>query len=61
VNALAVLPSGAILVGADGAGIERSEDGGLTWTAVNEGFSARPHHAKCMPCHLYLLGRRGMA
>jgi photosystem II stability/assembly factor-like uncharacterized protein len=41
VNAIATLSDGSVLVGADGAGVLRSRDRGLTWTAVNEGFSER--------------------
>jgi photosystem II stability/assembly factor-like uncharacterized protein len=41
VNALAVLPGGAVLAGCDGAGVIRSEDGGRTWAASNDGFSSR--------------------
>lgn len=41
VNALVVLPTGRILAGADGAGVWRSDDGGATWAASNDGFSER--------------------
>jgi photosystem II stability/assembly factor-like uncharacterized protein len=41
VNAIATLSDGSVLVGADGAGVLRSRDRGLTWTPVNEGFSER--------------------
>jgi photosystem II stability/assembly factor-like uncharacterized protein len=41
VNAIVVLPGGAILAGCDGAGILRSIDRGETWSSANEGFSER--------------------
>jgi photosystem II stability/assembly factor-like uncharacterized protein len=41
VNAVVVLPSGRILVGADGAGILKSDDTGDTWAGANDGFSER--------------------
>ena len=41
VNAVLVSPGGTVLVGADGAGVLRSADGGTSWTASNEGFSER--------------------
>jgi photosystem II stability/assembly factor-like uncharacterized protein len=41
VNAVLVLPGGALLLGADGAGVLRSPDGGATWASSNDGFFAR--------------------
>lgn len=41
VNAVVVLPGGAILLGCDGAGVRRSLDQGTTWTSANHGFSER--------------------
>lgn len=41
VNALAALPDGTLLVGAEGAGVLRSRDRGRTWTSANRGFSER--------------------
>jgi photosystem II stability/assembly factor-like uncharacterized protein len=46
VNAVLPLPagpltSGVVLAGTEGAGVLRSRDGGLTFTASNEGFSSR--------------------
>jgi photosystem II stability/assembly factor-like uncharacterized protein len=41
VNALLVQPGGAILLGADGAGVLRSTDRGRNWEASNAGFSER--------------------
>lgn len=41
VNAIVVLPGGALLLGTDGAGVLRSEDRGTTWAASNDGFSDR--------------------
>lgn len=41
VNALLVLPGGAVLAGTDGAGVLRSEDRGSTWQPSNAGFAER--------------------
>jgi photosystem II stability/assembly factor-like uncharacterized protein len=41
VNALLVLPGGAVLAGTDGAGVLRSEDHGSTWQPSNAGFAER--------------------
>ena len=41
VNAVLPLPGGVVLVGADGAGVLKSTDRGRTFTASNDGFSAR--------------------
>jgi photosystem II stability/assembly factor-like uncharacterized protein len=41
VNALASLPDGTLLLGAEGAGVLRSRDRGRTWTSSNTGFSER--------------------
>lgn len=41
VNALAALPDGTLLLGADGAGVLRSRDGARSWTSSNSGFSER--------------------
>ncbi len=41
VNAIVPLPGGELLLGADGAGVLRSDDGGDLWRASNEGFSDR--------------------
>jgi photosystem II stability/assembly factor-like uncharacterized protein len=41
VNKVLVLPGGAILLGADGAGVLRSGDFGKTWFTSNTGFSER--------------------
>lgn len=41
VNSVVVLPGGVLLLGTDGAGVLRSEDGGRTWFASNTGFSER--------------------
>jgi photosystem II stability/assembly factor-like uncharacterized protein len=41
VNALLTQPDGSLLVGTDGAGVLRSNDGGRTWTDSNQGFSER--------------------
>ena len=41
VNAIVPLPGGTLLLGADGAGVLRSDDGGASWQASNEGFSDR--------------------
>jgi photosystem II stability/assembly factor-like uncharacterized protein len=41
VNAVVSLPGGALLVGADGAGVLRSESGALGWQRSNDGFSER--------------------
>jgi photosystem II stability/assembly factor-like uncharacterized protein len=41
VNALAALPDGSLLLGAEGAGVLRSPDGGRSWTYANRGFSER--------------------
>jgi photosystem II stability/assembly factor-like uncharacterized protein len=41
VNALAALPDGTLLLGAEGAGVLRSRDRGRTWASSNAGFSER--------------------
>jgi photosystem II stability/assembly factor-like uncharacterized protein len=41
VNAVVVLPGGTLVLGADGAGVLRSEDGGASWQASSQGFSER--------------------
>jgi photosystem II stability/assembly factor-like uncharacterized protein len=41
VNALMVGRDGTVLVGSEGAGVLRSDDGGRTFSASNEGFSER--------------------
>ena len=41
VNAVVSHPGGALLVGADGAGVLRSEGGALGWQPSNDGFSER--------------------
>jgi len=41
INALVSLPGGGLLVGADGAGVLRSEGPGFNWRASNDGFSER--------------------
>jgi photosystem II stability/assembly factor-like uncharacterized protein len=41
VNAVLVLPDGTLLLGADGAGILRSSNGGVAWAPSNLGFSER--------------------
>ena len=41
VNALQALPDGTLLLGAEGAGVQRSRDRGKTWTSSNGGFSER--------------------
>lgn len=41
VNAIAVLPGGAVLLGTDGEGILRSPDRGRSWEPSNVGFSER--------------------
>jgi photosystem II stability/assembly factor-like uncharacterized protein len=41
VNAVLALPGGVVLLGTEGAGVIRSTDGGRTFVASNEGFSAR--------------------
>jgi len=40
-NAVIVLPDGAVLLGTEGAGVLRSSDHARTWTASNTGFSER--------------------
>ena len=40
-NAVLVQEGGTILLGTEGAGVQRSTDGGQTWTASNDGFSER--------------------
>jgi photosystem II stability/assembly factor-like uncharacterized protein len=40
-NAVLALPSGVILLGADGIGVLRSEDGARSFLASNDGFSER--------------------
>jgi len=40
-NAVLALPSGVVLLGADGLGVLRSDDGARSWFASNEGFSER--------------------
>jgi photosystem II stability/assembly factor-like uncharacterized protein len=40
-NAVLALPSGVVLLGADGIGVLRSEDGARTFLASNNGFSER--------------------
>jgi photosystem II stability/assembly factor-like uncharacterized protein len=40
-NAVLALPSGVVLLGADGIGVLRSDDGARTFTASNDGFSER--------------------
>lgn len=40
-NAVLALPSGVVLLGADGIGVLRSEDGARSFFASNEGFSER--------------------
>jgi photosystem II stability/assembly factor-like uncharacterized protein len=41
INAIAVLQSGALLLGCDGVGVLRSDDRGRTWTSANLGFLER--------------------
>ncbi len=41
INALVSLPGGGLLVGADGAGVLRSEGPAFNWQASNDGFSER--------------------
>jgi photosystem II stability/assembly factor-like uncharacterized protein len=41
INAVLAQPSGAILLGAEGIGVLRSDDGARTFLASNEGFSER--------------------
>jgi photosystem II stability/assembly factor-like uncharacterized protein len=41
VNAILALPGGTVLLGTEGAGIVRSDDDAVTWTASNQGFSER--------------------
>ncbi len=41
VNAILVQPDGTLLVGSEGAGMLRSDDGGRAFSASNEGFSER--------------------
>jgi photosystem II stability/assembly factor-like uncharacterized protein len=40
-NAVLALPGGTLLLGADGAGVLKSSDGGTSFTASNAGFSER--------------------
>ena len=41
VNAILVRPDGDVLLGTEGAGVLRSQDGGRTWVESNRGFSER--------------------
>ncbi|HET9232666.1 MAG TPA: hypothetical protein VFP10_00835, partial [Candidatus Eisenbacteria bacterium] len=41
VNAILVRPNGDVLLGTEGAGVLRSQDGGRTWVESNRGFSER--------------------
>jgi photosystem II stability/assembly factor-like uncharacterized protein len=41
VNAILALPGGVVLLGTEGAGVVRSDDGAASWTASNQGFSER--------------------
>jgi photosystem II stability/assembly factor-like uncharacterized protein len=41
VNSIVTLPGGLVLLGTDGAGVVRSNDGGRSWVASNSGFSER--------------------
>lgn len=41
INTIAILQSGAFLLGCDGVGVLRSDDRGRTWTSANQGFLER--------------------